>query len=213
MSVPSPGELLMNRHLLPLATALLVFLAPASAETKFKPVRTQFLAALGDPQSTSGVNADTWGLWQVDPGPRGVRLSNFPLLVANGGVAPSEWIFEKSSWWLEENGLIMEPPNPGVAPGQYMVTGDREVMAVLTVHPKDGKGKQRWELSDGATLYDVTHLRCRSARYTPESANAACTPASVAQKGFPVTPGAAMPPVSGCKKEDHAVLFIVGVAE
>ena len=79
----------------------------------------------------------------------------------------------------------MEPPNPGVAPGQYMVTGDREVMAVLTVHPKDGKGKQRWELSDGATLYDVTHLRCRSARYTPESANAACTPASVAQKGFP----------------------------
>ena len=96
MSVPSPGELLMNRHLLPLATALLVFLAPASAETKFKPVRTQFLAALGDPQSTSGVNADTWGLWQVDPGPRGVRLSNFPLLVANGGVAPSEWIFEKS---------------------------------------------------------------------------------------------------------------------
>ena len=36
-----------------------------------------------------------------------------------------------------------------------------QVTTVLTVH-KDG----RWELDKG-TLYDVTHLPCRSARYTP----------------------------------------------
>ncbi|MFO0701061.1 MAG: hypothetical protein U0236_17705 [Nitrospira sp.] len=28
-------------------------------------------------------------------------------------------------------------------------------------------GDRRWELDQGATLYDVTHLACRSARYTP----------------------------------------------
>ncbi len=48
--------------------------------------------------------------------------------------------------------------------GQYLVTGDREITSVLTVHPASADGQQRWELADGATLYDVTHLRCRSAR-------------------------------------------------
>ena len=56
-----------------------------------------------------------------------------------------------------------------------------------------------------AKLYDVTHLPCRAARYTGGS------PASARQSDFPVTPGAAMPPVSGTKKQDYAVLFIVGV--
>ena len=45
--------------------------------------------------------------------------------------------------------------------GKYLVTGGREVTTTLTVHA-DG----RWELADGATLYDVTHLPCRAARYT-----------------------------------------------
>ena len=45
--------------------------------------------------------------------------------------------------------------------GKYLVTGGREVTTTLTVHA-DGK----WELADGATLYAVTHLPCRTARYT-----------------------------------------------
>jgi hypothetical protein len=82
---------------------------------------------------------------------------------------------------------------------------------VLTVFPKDGEGKQRWEMADGVTVYDVTHLRCRSARYTPEAADKMCSPDSVRQSGFPVEPGAAMPPVENCSKQDYAVLFIIGV--
>jgi hypothetical protein len=40
--------------------------------------------------------------------------------------------------------------------------GDRQVTTV-TIQPKDKNGNQRWELADGATLYDVTQLGCRSA--------------------------------------------------
>ena len=42
----------------------------------------------------------------------------------------------------------------------YIVTGAREVTTQLTVHD-DG----RWEVAEGS-LYDVTHLPCRSALYT-----------------------------------------------
>ena len=38
---------------------------------------------------------------------------------------------------------------------------------MLTIHPTDSHGDSRWELNQGATLYDVTHIVCRSARYTP----------------------------------------------
>ena len=88
---------------------------------------------------------------------------------------------------------------------RHVVTGDREVTSVLTVH-RDGK----WELSKGK-LYDVTHLPCRSALYTPATAGGACTPAQAKPSDFPVTPGAAMPAVQGCAKQDYAVLFVVGV--
>ena len=46
--------------------------ATAEDQTKFRRVPTQFIAALGDPQATSGGGAETWGIWYVDPGPRGV---------------------------------------------------------------------------------------------------------------------------------------------
>ena len=82
---------------------------------------------------------------------------------------------------------------------------------VLTVHPKDKDGNQRWELADGATLYDVTHLGCRSARYTPAKAATACSPENASKKGFPVNPGAAMPAVNGCHKQDYSVLIVVGL--
>ena len=84
---------------------------------------------------------------------------------------------------------------------RYAVTGDRELTTVLTVHD-DGK----WELAKG-TLYDVTHLPCRAAKYTNGS------PANARASDFPVTPGGAMPPVSGCQKQDYAVVFVTAVAQ
>ena len=195
------------------AAALLAaaFISQAAfAETSFKPVATQYLAALADPGATSGTGAETWGLWRLDPGPRGVRLGSYEALKAHGGKAPSDWQFDSGDWWLEEHGLIMEKPEFPVPPGKYLVTGNREAQTVLTVFPKNAEGKQRWELADGVTVYDVTHLRCRSARYTPE-ADKMCSPAAVRQSGFPVVPGAAMPRVENCSKQDYAVLFIIGV--
>jgi hypothetical protein len=105
----------------------------------------------------------------------------------------------------------MEKPTFPLPPGQYLVTGDRTVTTVLTIHPKDKNGNQRWELADGATLYDVTHLACRSARYTPATGNKPCSPANVRATGFPVNPGAAMPAVNGCRKQDYTVLIVVGL--
>jgi hypothetical protein len=187
--------------------------APVLAYTgaNFKPIPTQFLAALGEPSAKSGTGAETWGLWTVDPGPRGVRLDKYNELLAAGGVAPAQWKFDPQDWWLEEHGLIMEPPTPSVPAGRYLVTGDRTVETVLTIYPKDANGAQRWELADGASLYDVTHLRCRAARYKMSTNSKACTPGMVDPNRFPVPPGDNMPLVSGCDAQDHAVLFIVGV--
>jgi len=213
-------------RVLPMVAALLLMLAQSlqllhaqDGETTFRSVRTQFIAALGDPAASSGSGAQTWGLWRTDPGPRGVWLNNFePQLVVSGGVAPANWQFDDNDWWLDENGLIMEKPEFSVPAGKYIVTGDREAVAMLTIHPMDAKGVQRWELGNGATLYDVTHLPCRTARYTPLTGNdtgnavAACSPASADFGDFPVTPGGPMPPVQGCHKLDYAVLFIVAEA-
>ena len=70
-----------------------------------------------------------------------------------------------------------------------------------------------WSLKDGK-LYDVTHLPCRSALYTPAAGGSgSCTPAAANRADFPVTPGAAMPSGSGCDKQDYAVLFVLGVED
>ena len=174
----------MNRRAF--ATGLAAaFLAPTSlkAAVNFKPIPTQFLAALADPTANKGTGAETWGLWTVDPGPRGVRLSAFEQLKGNGNVAPAGWSYDSAHWWLEEHGLIMEEPAPEVPAGRYMVTGDRTIQSVLTIFPKDANGSQAWELADGATLYDVTHLRCRAARYTASAGSKACTPSMIAYSG------------------------------
>ena len=199
------------RFILALAALLLVAAPEVLAREGFKPIRMQYIAALADPGATSGTGAEHWGLWREDPGPRGVRLNSFDALLVAGGVAPAKWNFDAADWWMEENGLIMERPDVGVPPGRYLVTGNRKKMAVLTIHPRDANGQQAWDLGDGATLYDVTHLRCRSARYTPGAAGQSCSPAAARQSDFPVTPGAEMPPVPGCSKQDYAVVFIIGV--
>ncbi len=203
-----------------LATALLVMMAglgqsvyaAGGGQPKFQRISTQYIAALGDPGATSGNGAESWGLWPLDPGPRGVRLSSLEQLEEAGGVAPARWKFDQTDWWLEEHGLIMEQPTFPIPPGKYLVTGDREVTTILTIHPADKNGNSRWELHDQATLYDVTHLACRSARYTPTTGNDSCSPANVEKTGFPVAPGGVMPPVEGCKKQDYAVLIVIALA-
>jgi hypothetical protein len=182
------------------------------AETVFKPISVQYIAALGDPGATSGIGAESWGLWRLDPGPRGVRISDYKTLKADGGVAPAQWKFDGSDWWLEEHGLIMEQPEFPIPAGKYVVTGGREMTAVLTVHAKGNDGVQRWELDKGATLHDVTHLRCRSARYTPAMGDNSCSPAKAQMTAFPVVPGGPMPPVEGCNKQDYDVLIVIGMA-
>lgn len=184
--------------------------ASARAEATFVSGETQYIAALGDPMATSGDDAATWGFWSVDPGPRGVWSSDYQDLVANGGVAPDGWQFDGAAWWLEENGLIMESPGFPLPAGQYVVTGGREVTALLTVEPVDASGKQAWSLSDEATIYDVTHLRCRAALYTALDGQS-CTPDNTPTDVFPMSPGIAMPAVQGCSKRDYQVLIVVGM--
>jgi hypothetical protein len=196
--------------LLWLGTAGAVHAADGDAMS-FKRIPVQFIAALGERDATAGTGAQNWGLWRVDPGPRGVRLNRYDQLQEAGGVAPAGWKFDSGDWWLEENGLIMEQPQFPLEPGRYLVTGDREVTTVLTVYPDDENGDRRWELADGATLYDVTHLGCRSARYTPAGGAAACSPLRAPRDAFRVSPGAAMPAIDGCAKQDYAVLFVIGI--
>jgi hypothetical protein len=179
--------------------------------SKFTRIEPQYIAALGEPGAITGNGAQSWGLWSQDPGPRGCKLDRYDKLKAAGGVAPSQWKFDAADWWLEEHGLIMEKPIFPLPPGKYLVTGDRKVTTVLTIQPKDKDGNQRWELADSATLYDVTHLGCRSARYRPAAANNSCSPEKVRPTGFPVNPGVAMPVVNGCRKQDYAVLIVVGL--
>ena len=208
---PRSRRLLFMASLISLAALQHPVHASDADLSKFRRIEPQYIAALGAPGATSGNDAQSWGLWSQDPGPRGCKLDLYPQLKEAGGVAPAQWKFDNKDWWLEEHGLIMEKPTFPLPPGKYLVTGDREVTTVLTIHPKDKDGNQRWELANGATLDDVTHLACRSARYTPATSDSLCSPSSVRTTGFPVTPGAAMPVVNGCHKQDYSVLIVVGL--
>lgn len=163
---------------------------------------TQFIAALGDPKASEGSGTQEWGLWRVDPGPRGVWLKQYSNEIVDN-KAPAGWAFDKNNWWLEEHGLIMEAPDFPLKAGRYLVTGGRMTTTGLTV---DAKGN--WKLDEGS-LYDVTHLPCRSARYTPIAGEEG-SPLTANPSNFPVAPGAEMPSVNGCNKQDYAVLFVVG---
>ena len=205
----------MTSHgLLALLMLLVTFGSSAHAESpmSFKHIPLQYIVALGDPSANSGSGAELWGLWNQDPGPRGCLLTDYAQLKATG-VAPAQWKFDSTDWWLEEHGAIMEKPIFPLPPGKYVVTGGRKVTTVLTVDPMDKNGQQRWQLDNGAKLYDVTHLPCHAARYTPVTSNTSCSPAMVEKTAFPVAPGASMPSIKGCNKQDYAVLFVIGVAD
>ena len=150
---PSISALLIQYCTITLAIFSLSFSSAQAAsndETKFYRVPTQYIAALGDPGATSGGGAQTWGLWRVDPGPRGVWLKNYDQLEESGGITPAKWQFDPGEWWVDENGLLMEKPDFPLPPGKYVVTGDRETISVLTIHPAD----ERWREALG------TRLRC-----------------------------------------------------
>ena len=112
-----------------LAAALTTATAVSADEQKptfRRPPLTQFIAALGDPQASSGTGAQTWGLWVDDPGPRGVRLSAFDSKLVQTGGKHAGWQFDKNDWWLEEHGLIM--PAPDALPARMF---DRESGSTL----------------------------------------------------------------------------------
>ena len=208
--VPSVSRRLLAVGSLILAAGVPPVHAAGVDFSKFRRIEPQYIAALGDPGAKSGGGAQSWGLWSQDPGPRGCKLDRYPELKATG-VAPAQWKFDEKDWWLEEHGLIMEKPTFPLPAGRYLVTGDRSVTTVLTIHPKDKDGNQRWELADGAPIYDVTHLGCRSARYTPVASHDSCSPENARKTGYPVVPGVAMPDVKGCRKQDYTVLIVVGL--
>ncbi len=179
----------------------------------FKRIPTQFIAALAEPDANSGNEANTWGIWVEDPGKTGVWLSLYPVLKAAGGYAPGNWLFDENDWWVDENGLLMHAPDFDLPAGEYLVTGEREVTTVLTVYPEAEDGTQKWELGDDASLFDVTHMPCRSARYTPLDGEQACSPANADLSDWRVAPGSEMPEIAGCQKQDYAVLIVIGVKE
>ena len=89
---------------------------------------------------------------------------------------------------------------------RYVVTGARQTTAVLTVGA-DGK----WSLSEGS-LYNVTHLPCRTGVYTAGSGGA-CKPTEAMQSAFPVKPGALMPKFrlrAARRRRLGGVLFVLG---
>src|SRR5262245_53679480 len=93
--------------------------AASGGQTKVQRISTQFIAALGDPDATSGNGAQSWGLWPLDPGPRGVELNSYKRLKDPSGFTPAHWKFDATDWWLEEHGLIMEQPTFPLPPGKY----------------------------------------------------------------------------------------------
>ena len=180
------------------------------AQTKFKRIRTQYIAALAQSNLTSGTGAETWGLWRIDPGPIGVWLQFYKLLQKAGNIAPAGWRFNIDDWWLDENGLIMKAPEFPMPAGKYYVTNGEEHISLLTVEPPDTTGTQAWSLSDNKTIANVTHGPCRSTRYTPENGLGTCSPVNANQNVFPLKPGEDPPPVQGCKRKKYAVLIVFG---
>lgn len=176
-----------------------------AAPPGFKRVPTQFIAAIADPKASSGTDANEWGLWTVDPGPPGVFLRDYKKdLQSKNNIAPAGWKFDPKDWWVEEHGLIMQAPTFPLEKGRYLVTGGRLITTVLEI--KEGG---QWNLEKGE-LFDVTHLPCRSARYTPKAGVGTGSPLTAKESDFPVKPGAEMPKVEGCDKVDYAVLFVIG---
>jgi hypothetical protein len=180
----------------------------ATAQVKVRRVRNQYIASLGGPDATSGTGAETWGIWEEDPGPKGVWLRFYKLLRKAGNLAPNGWRFDIDDWWLDENGLLMKAPKFPIPPGRYYVTNGEEHISLLTIEKPDHLGQQRWKLSDGKTIANVTHGPCRSARYTPQHGSGSCTPQDISLEQFPLELGQQLPNVQNCDKMNYSVLIV-----
>jgi len=144
---------------------------------------------------------------------RCVALGRFPQLLKSGGVAPDGWKFDSQDWWLEEHGLIMEPPQFPAGSGRYLVTGERELVTSLTIHPS-GRPERRPPLGTRRPRHAVrrdTPGLPRSALHTRHGRQ--IMPASQGTTGG-ISGGARgnMPPSPGCAQQDYAVLIVIGVA-
>ena len=128
------------RALKPCLAAAIALMACLPAHAGMTRIATRYIAALGDPQATSGTEAQTWGLWAKDPGPRGVA-PRLRRTAANKWCRARGLAVRPDAWWLEEHGLIMEPPVFPLPAGRYVVTGGRAVTAVLTVAAPDAAGQ------------------------------------------------------------------------
>mmetsp|Transcript_88399 Transcript_88399/g.153122 ORF Transcript_88399/g.153122 Transcript_88399/m.153122 type:complete len:311 (+) Transcript_88399:101-1033(+) len=186
-----------------------------SIKKEFKRLnRNWFIAAdpgLENGDATEGTGALKWGVWRRDPGLMGVDLSAFEDLEAADGRADAGWDFDPEEWWLEEYGRIMPKPIIPIPNGKYLLPwlngGNAGRAVVLTI-----KG-DTWSLDkrSNARLKDVTHLPCRSARYTRVAEDASPTQAKLSD--FPVLPGRKMPPIEGYEQADYAVLFVEGLGK
>ena len=184
--------------------------SPIAAQTKFRRIKTQYIATQAPSDKSFGTGAETWGIWKVDPGPIGVWLKFYQALQKAGNIAPSGWRFNIDDWWLDENGLIMKAPQFPMPPGGYYVTNGEKNISLLMIGKPDSMGKQTWSLSDSKTIADVTHGPCRSARYRPDGEKGTCSPEYADRTAFPLAPGEAPPLVMGCNREKYAVLIVFG---
>ena len=173
-------------------------------------IPTQYIASLAPADASSGTGAETWGLWETDPGPIGVWLRLYQILEKTG-IAPAGWRFDIDDWWLDENGLIMKAPTFPMPAGGYYVTNGEDHISLLTVEKPDAEGKQAWSLSDDKVIGDVTHGPCRSSRYTPSGASGSCSPKDADQSVFPLKLGEETPDVTGCDRQRYAVLIVFGL--
>ena len=173
------------RHLVPSVSRRILFIGslllaaglqqPVHASgvdlSKFKRIEPQFIAALGDPGATSGKGAQSWGFWNQDPGPRACKLDHYHQLKAVSavllGVATDGNSTLRTGGW-RNMALIMEKPTFPLAPGKYLVTGDREVTTVLD-NSAQGQGRQSavgTRRRRNPQQMSPIRRGCRSARYT-----------------------------------------------
>src|SRR5450631_3846737 len=144
----------------------------------------------------------------LEPGPGPARLQAGPLRSIEGGRRRGAVTVE-----IRRCGLV--------ARGTRLDHGEADLSAAPWEIPRHGRpqgddradnsAKGQGRQSAVGTRRRRNPLRCRPARYTPAPANNSCSPANVRTKGFPVNPGAAMPVVNGCRKQDYAVLIVVGL--
>ena len=110
------------------------------------------------------MGAKNWGVWERDPGPRGIPFDQFSTFASSTTshteLAPAGWEINSKDFWLEEHGIWMETPLPSnLQPGQHLVTGGRSRTSVLTIYPTGNKGEKRWSLDGGVShIYHAVAL-------------------------------------------------------